>query len=306
MEISYRQLKAFTLLVEEKNMQSAAEKCFITQSALSQSMKRLSEQLGCPLFIRQDNKLVPTEKGKCFYLEAKEIVGRLERFKLEIDQSNFTISSLYSLAASFIPMAIFQIQKKYLNTNFILLETKYKQIEMEVRSGIADIGVTIIDPNWTDLEGLPLFNDHLCFICNEEHPLAMKKEVSWEEVYPLVNISVAPENSIRYLVDETYQQLKLDYSPQFNINRAETIIGMVQNNLGCSILSSTFAFLKQHEKVKFIPLNLPKVLRTIGIIKRKGHHHPMIAAFHEASLALLPKWDATINDYIGPIGKPSA
>lgn len=304
MEISYRQLKAFTLLVEEKNMQLAAEKCFITQSALSQSMKRLSEQLGCTLFIRHDNKLKTTEKGQDFYYEAKQIVERLEHFKNNVNQSNFTVSSLYSFAASFIPMTFSKLQKEYLNTNFILLEREYKQIELEVRSGIADVGITILNPNSIDFDELPLFYDYLCFICNEEHPLAKKKSVSWQEIYHLVNISVEPKHSIRYLIDETYKKLNLIYSPQFNINRAETIIGMVQNNLGCSILSSTFAFLKRYENVKFIPIKSPKVLRTIGIIKRKGYHNQMITNFYYESLSLLPNWDATRKDYIGPIGKP--
>lgn len=304
MEISYRQLKAFTLLVEEQNMQIAAEKCFITQSALSQSMKRLSEQLGCLLFVRENNKLKVTEKGQSFYLEAKNIVERLERFKLATNELGFTISSLYSFAASFIPMVISRLQDKYFDTTFILLEREYKQIETEVRNGTADIGVTFLNPNLSDLDNLPLFNDYLCFICNEQHPLAVRKNVTWREIYPLVNISVESQHSIRHLVDETYQNLNLTYVPQFNINRAETIIGMVQNNLGCSILSSTFAFLKKHEKVKFIPIIDPQVLRTIGIIKRKGHHHPMIASFYHESLALLPNWDAMMEDYIGPIGKP--
>ncbi|QTG98164.1 LysR family transcriptional regulator, partial [Vibrio furnissii] len=47
MDISYRQLKAFIALAEERNFTYAADKVHITQSALSQMMKKLAQQLSC-------------------------------------------------------------------------------------------------------------------------------------------------------------------------------------------------------------------------------------------------------------------
>ncbi|MCG6451084.1 helix-turn-helix domain-containing protein, partial [Vibrio parahaemolyticus] len=53
MDISYRQLKAFIALAEERTFTYAADKVHITQSALSQMMKKLAQQLSCELFERK-------------------------------------------------------------------------------------------------------------------------------------------------------------------------------------------------------------------------------------------------------------
>lgn len=303
MDISYRQLKAFTILVEKNNMTTAAEVCHMTQSALSQSMKRLSTQLNCTLFTRKENKLELTEVGQALYLEAKELTKRLEFFQAKYSKSYFTVSSLYSLAASIVPMVFYQLQLKNHRYELILLERKMDEILLSVLNGSADIGVSI-DPHCSEVEFLPLFDDYMCFICPSSHRFAKRKSVTWLEIYEEINISVESKNSIRDIIDEIYLRLNLSYKPSININRAETIIGMVQNKLGCSVLSSIFAFLKRNEDICFIPIDSPKIFRKIGLIKRKDYHHPMVIPFYNKSIEVLENWAATKEHYIGPNGSP--
>ncbi|PJG84380.1 LysR family transcriptional regulator [Conservatibacter flavescens] len=304
MEITYRQLKAFTILVQEQSMIKAAEKCFVTQSALSQSIKRLSEQLNCILFIRQGNRLILTESGKRFYQYALDIVNKLEQFQAYSGQYQFKISGLYSVSASLIPMTIYALKQEHDSVEFILQENKVNNITQLVLTGAVDIGVNI-KVEQKDLEFLPLFKDYMCFLCPEDHPLADRELVSWENIHSFVNIGVEQNTSIRHLVEQTYEQLNLNYQPSFNIHRAETIVGMVQNKLGCSILSSMFAFLKKHERVKFIPIEDPRAYREIGLVKRKDYHHPMITLFYHQALNIIHSWSAVKENYIGPIGSPN-
>ncbi|QSA20323.1 LysR family transcriptional regulator, partial [Vibrio furnissii] len=83
MDISYRQLKAFIALAEERNFTYAADKVHITQSALSQMMKKLAQQLSCELFERKGRTIVLTEAGHHLYQEARFIVNRLEKLVQE-------------------------------------------------------------------------------------------------------------------------------------------------------------------------------------------------------------------------------
>lgn len=64
-----RMLENMVCIADEKSITKAAEKRFVTQSALNQQLSKLEEELGMPLFIRSRGNWQPTEAGAA-YLEA--------------------------------------------------------------------------------------------------------------------------------------------------------------------------------------------------------------------------------------------
>lgn len=67
-------LRSFVLIVDLGNFASAAEVAERTQSALSQQMQRLEEQLGLPLFERTGRNKNPTSEGMKIYDLAKKML----------------------------------------------------------------------------------------------------------------------------------------------------------------------------------------------------------------------------------------
>lgn len=76
--ISIRSLRYFLALADELNFSVAATRLNVAQSALSQQIKQLEENLGFELFQRR-RPLVLTEPGQFFQLEAKALLERLEQ-----------------------------------------------------------------------------------------------------------------------------------------------------------------------------------------------------------------------------------
>ena len=67
--MNHHQLKCFLLLAENLNFTRVAEKMFMTQSAVSQQIKTLEDELGARLFIRSPQKVTLTATGSAFYQE---------------------------------------------------------------------------------------------------------------------------------------------------------------------------------------------------------------------------------------------
>lgn len=65
-----RQLEYFVAIVENESFTSAAKQLFITQSALSKSIKRLEDELGTPLLVQVAQRTIPTEMGTILYEKA--------------------------------------------------------------------------------------------------------------------------------------------------------------------------------------------------------------------------------------------
>ncbi|EKO3469497.1 LysR family transcriptional regulator [Vibrio fluvialis] len=284
MDISYRQLKAFIALAEEQNFTYAADKVHITQSALSQMMKKLAQQLSCELYERKGRKIVLTDAGYHLYQEARFIVNRLDKLVQENRDrqhgynKSLVVSSLYTLCASLAPKTLNDLKKRYPDFTFRLIEERVDDITHSVLEGRADIGINT-NPNHPDLNFDLLFRDYLCFVCRADHPLAEQSEISWEQAHQYATIGVSPGNSLRTLADEAFSRVGLTYDPEFSASHTSTLLGMISSGLGSTILSSTIAGLNQSDAIRFIPIVQPVQFRLVGLITRKDTQRALVDEF---------------------------
>ena len=77
-------LRTFCTLVETKHFTKTAEQLFITQSAVSQHLKKLEDLLGEPLIQKTERGFVLTPTGEQTYQEAKKVVASLQAFKEKV------------------------------------------------------------------------------------------------------------------------------------------------------------------------------------------------------------------------------
>ena len=73
-----RQIRYYIEVVDQGSFTQAAEACFISQSAISQQVRALEEELGLPLLLRQGRSFSLTPAGDYFYRKAKAWQGGLE------------------------------------------------------------------------------------------------------------------------------------------------------------------------------------------------------------------------------------
>ncbi|MGO2507528.1 LysR family transcriptional regulator [Vibrio hibernica] len=284
MDVSYRQLKAFLILADTENFTQAAEQIHITQSALSQMMKKLALQMSTELFEKKSRKIILTDSGEVLYQEARLIVNRLDKLVQNNKNRNhgynksLVVSSLYTICASLAPKTFGELKIRYPDFTFRLIEERMDDITQSVLEHRADIGINI-DPHHPDLKFELLYRDHLRLACRHDHPLSKQKEVSWEQAHKYATIGVSPGNSLRNLANEAFERIGLSYNPELSAAHTSTLIGMIQNGLGTSILSSTIEKLTHAEDVIFIPIVKPIQYRHIGIITRKETQQPLIDEF---------------------------
>lgn len=73
-----KQISYMLAIAETGNVTKAAERLFITQSALDQQLLKLERELGARLFHRARNRLVPTEAGEIYLRYARQMLGLKE------------------------------------------------------------------------------------------------------------------------------------------------------------------------------------------------------------------------------------
>ena len=83
-----RHLRSFVFVAETKSFSTAATRCCVTQSAVSQHIRALEDELGCKLLIRTSHDIMLTERGTTLLPRAKEILRQTEDCKEQINALN--------------------------------------------------------------------------------------------------------------------------------------------------------------------------------------------------------------------------
>ena len=93
--MTIRQMELFAQVYERRNLTRAAEALYMTQSAVTQNLKKMEEELGVQFFERSSHRLVPTRAGECFYRHARRILDEYEKTLAELASSGEQMSLYY-------------------------------------------------------------------------------------------------------------------------------------------------------------------------------------------------------------------
>ena len=100
MDIKLERYKIFCTVVESGSFSAAAEKLYVTQSAVSQSIRSLEESLGATLFVRKKSGVTPTSMGTLLYDYAAGALSLLNAAERKFGAYSSLSSGELSLGAS--------------------------------------------------------------------------------------------------------------------------------------------------------------------------------------------------------------
>ena len=281
--VNITQLKYVLEIARSASMREAASRLYVSQPALSASIRELEEELGILIFERTNKGISLTKAGREFLVYAKKAVSQYKILEdrylsKDTDKENFSVSTQhYNFAIKAFTEVIKQLQpEKYV---FSIHETKTKEVLEDVRSLKSEIGIVsysgsteaVISKLFREyqLEFTPLMKRETYIYVWENHKLADREEVSIEEMreYPCVSFDQEEEGTF-YLTEEAMA----DYSFEKMIksdDRAtsmELIHELGGYSIGSGMLSQEGAILRGLKSVKLKEED-PLV---IGYIIRKG------------------------------------
>jgi LysR family transcriptional regulator for metE and metH len=182
-----RHLKLIKAIVEEGSITKAIDKLHLTQSALSHQLKEAEYQLGTPIFLRTNKKLVLTKAGEKIYELANEILNKLTETESQIKQMVFgehgeiRISTECFSSYHWLPSVLKQFHLLYPNVKLkIVTEATHIPLQklLENTIDIAIVSDTIKDHH---IKYTELFQDEVVVVISENHPWADKKYVVAED-----------------------------------------------------------------------------------------------------------------------------
>lgn len=177
----------FCKVVESGSFTRVAEQLGYSQSAVSQTVKTLEQELGTVLIDRRRDGMVLTSDGRDYYAYFQAIVGAenaLDKKHMEmqgLENSTIRIGSFTSVSRNLLPQLMKDFKKIYPGTRFVLQQSGYTGIARWVLDGTVDFGFTNPDII-TNLDGKVLWRDDMMAILPPEHQLSAQNEVSLQQL----------------------------------------------------------------------------------------------------------------------------
>ena len=140
-----RQIKYFVTVVECRSFTEAAEQCYISQSAISQQVKALEQELGVELLRRENRSFTVTPAGQYLYKKGQEILSLVNTTQKELlrladnSDKHLVIGIPMDYAGVGIYRAIDAFAERYPDISLDLIHGSYDELYAALQSDAADV-----------------------------------------------------------------------------------------------------------------------------------------------------------------------
>ena len=277
------QIKYVIEVARSSSMREASTRLYVSQPALSSSIRDLEDELGVLLFERTNKGITLTDEGREFITYAKKVIGHYdiledrylskdhdkEKFSVSTQHYNFAIKAFTKLIRKSDP-------EKYV---FSIHETKTREVLEDVRNLKSEVGIisfsraneNLIKKLFREfqLEFTPLMKRDTYAYVWKDHEFAGRDEISLDELkgYPCVSFNQSEEGNF-YLTEEALADHEFDkmIKSDDRATTMEIIAELGGYSVGTGILSWDDAILQGLVSIKLKEED-PLV---IGYITRKG------------------------------------
>lgn len=185
-----RHLRHFVALAEEEHFGRAAERVFVVQQALSNSVRNLEEEVGVPLVLRTTRRVQLTPAGQEFLVGARETLAlagqTVERARRAArgEVGRLTVGFVSGLAFGGLPEIVRRFRELYPNVSVDLRELTAQEQESSLRGGQIDVGLMLLPVRAPNLDSRPLWRQPLVAALPTGHPLARKRRLKISDLAP--------------------------------------------------------------------------------------------------------------------------
>ncbi|MEV6591343.1 LysR family transcriptional regulator [Streptomyces acidicola] len=273
MDVTLRQLAAYSAVARAVSFTAAAAEMHVSQSSLSRAVADLERTLGMRLLERDTRNVQLTPAGAEALRVADQILAthraglaQLGRY-VTGERGTVALATLPSPAAVLLPPVISAFRDRRPEVTIRILDGLERFVLERVVDGDADFAVTTVArPRTPGIELRPLVRDRFDAVLPEGHPLAERDEVTWQELGGEPFLAVGTDSSVRRITDAAFAQAGVEARPAAEAGSVATVGGLVAAGLGVSAMPALVHPLVAPGKWVRRPLVDPVVERQLYVV----------------------------------------
>ncbi|MCH4458395.1 LysR family transcriptional regulator [Staphylococcus haemolyticus] len=290
--MNFEQLNYVKTVYEQESIIHASELMHISQSAMSQSIAHLEEELGYKLFYRSRKGTVPTEIGKRLIPKILDIIESRHALLSEVDsietsfEGRIKIATNPTLFHKLLPKVLSKFKKDHPNVDIEVIESDKEDIQRKIENHDIDLGLigkTDKSEVSNHITEFPLyFGSNFKLIVPAKSKLSFKETIELEDIkdYPFVLY----DRSFYHHHLKKFQEANGDLKIVFRTNNPIVLMRTVAEGLGVGIVSSFMVenepFLN-NELIEALPLgqSFDYTVNFVAITHQEQQNEPTVLEF---------------------------
>ncbi len=265
-----QQLYYYMELCKQKNFTEAGYACNMTQGALSKQIRKLENELGITLIRRNTRKFELSKEGEIFLSYAKKMTGTYEEMLKNVQKNQeIKIGCMPVLAPYHFARLVADFRKEYPDINLVIDE----RIASEIQENSDRYDFLILRENMMEdqkkFRFSPLYDDKLCAVLYEKHPLYGRDRLQLKELKDDVFIFPERGSGSYEVFYKSCEKAGFEPKIAFEFPQANTIMSFVSEGVGVTITFSTVYREAKCAGVKMIPLE-DELHSVISLFYRKN------------------------------------
>lgn len=258
-KLSYRQVEAFRAVMIAGTTTGAAELLYISQPAVSRLLNDFEVAVKIKLFDRHHKRLAPTPEALLLFEEVeRSFVGidRLANMAEELrdfQRGSLKVAAMPAIALGFLPRVMQKFSQHHQGVNLTLQVRSSQQVADWIATQHFDVGIGAINVADPALAVEVLGEAALVCALPANHPLAEKAVIVPEDLRDQPFISLGPEQSVRYKVDDVFEKARVSRQLVFDTQLSHVACSFVDAGSGVALIDPITALHFSSDNLVFRP-----------------------------------------------------
>jgi len=270
-------LKVFCDLVDLESFSLAAERNFITQSAVSQQIRTLETKFKRRLLerVRGRREVKLTAAGEVFYKESKKVLSAYEELHENLRGvvgkigGSVKVSTVYSVGLHELPVKVREFMSKFPSAKIDLEYSRTTRVMRDVLSGAVELGVLAFPEPRRGLTIVPMPDNRLVLIAPPGHPFTERKRIKVSDLDGQDFVLFERDVPTRKAMDKIFKENGVEVKKVAEFDNIETIKRAVEVGFGIAIVPEpAVAEARKAGTLIVIPLAEKYWIRSVGLIHR--------------------------------------
>ena len=246
MSVKLELYRVFKEVAEAGNITAAAQTLFISQSAVSQSIKQLEAELQTRLFARNSRGVTLTADGRMLYEYVRSAMGLLETGEEKLSQSrdlqmgHLTIGPSDTVPSQFLLPYLDRFHRQYPAIHIQIISGRSHKVLGLLQSGKVDIAFASTPQEGASLETFPCLATHSIFVAGAEYPCDFDHVYTLEEIARFPLILLERKASSRLYLEKYFLQNGLHLNPEIELGARSLLVDLAAIGFGVAGVTEEF------------------------------------------------------------------
>lgn len=272
-----RQLQVFEKLCCTNSFTQTAKLLFVTQSAVSHSLKSLEEEVGCKLLEKTGKKLSLTQAGDRLLKFARPLLEEMTKVKEEIatgencGPQKFRIGASDQICRFLLPDIISNLSEGESALRLEVHGLETMDCLNLLSAGDIDLALTVEPIQRNEYSFVPCFSDEIVIVVYPDHPWATAGKIPWQESNKEKFIFPNTRGYTFRKVEKFLKENHYSLTSFIELNSVETMKEMISRRMGVGIMSD-WSVLDEVESGRLValPFGAKRLIRPWGVSFLKG------------------------------------